>query len=92
MQAGLSQSNWAAQTFQEFVPQDFPTQILQQADPQAAAAALLGYADPYAITSNVQGLSGNHQQTTLNPYAQDNGPLVGATYYQNASAFAQPVS
>ena len=66
--------------------------MVQPADPSAANATMMGYSDPFAIASGVQGISGNHVTASLNPYAQDASALAGTAYYQNAPAFAQPVS
>ncbi|KAF2271612.1 PAB-dependent poly(A)-specific ribonuclease subunit PAN3 [Westerdykella ornata] len=74
--------DWHAQDFQEFVPQNFDSQLV---DPSATASAL-GY-DPFS-SSSLQGLTGSgHQSAALNPYAQDPTGMSGASYFQNANTF-----
>ena len=89
-----AEAGWpVGQGFQEFVPQtEYSSQMIHHADPASAAAAtMLGYTDPFTLTPGVQGIPNNHVAATLNPYAQDTSALSGATYFQNAGGFTQPV-
>lgn len=94
MQPALSQSSWTSpQAFQEFVPQaEYPNSMLQQPDSHVGTPSMLGYADPFAMNQSVAGIANNHATPTLNPYAQDSTSQAGATYYQSANIYAQPVS
>jgi len=82
------QPNWAAPSFQEFVPQQYDaSQMVQSND----ASNMIAYNDPFSLASTVQGMASTHQQPTINPYAHDPNTLATATFFQNAGTFAQPV-
>jgi PAB-dependent poly(A)-specific ribonuclease subunit 3 len=83
------QPNWTPQGFQEFVPQTYDAgQVPQQSDAQVN---MIGYQDPFPLGNAVTGMANTHQPASINPYAHDPTALAGATYFQNAATFAQPV-
>ncbi|KAI9795510.1 MAG: PAB-dependent poly(A)-specific ribonuclease subunit 3 [Piccolia ochrophora] len=83
-------SDWTTAEVQDFVPQNFDANHL--GDSSGANHGLSAY-DPFAASSGAIGGGASTPQGQINPYAQDTSSIagMGASYYQGAGTYTQPL-